>query len=485
MVAATGLGSGLDIESLVTGLVNAERTPTANRLVRRESEATALISGFGQLKGALSAVDGRIQALANADTFTSMSASSSQTAKVAVSVTADAAVGSYAVTVDALAETQSFASSTFAAADTVVGTGTLTLTFGSPTYAGTDPDTYTAFTADGDKTPVTIDITSSNNTLEGVRDAINDQNAGVTASLVKDGGSYRLLLTTDDTGVSNSLAISVSGDGDGNDGDAAGLSQLAFDATSANMSQTRAAADAQFSINGLALSAAGNTITDVLDGVTLTLNDVTDTAATVKVTQNRSAITSSIEGFIEAYNGYIGAANTLTNYDAASGRSGALQGDFSARSIISQVRAAFASEVSGLGGSYSALAEIGITTNADGTLSLDSGALTDALDTDPGSVQALFVGSDTVDGVASRLDGVLGRILDSDGLIDSRTESLSERIASIAEDRETLDSRMALLEARYRSEFNALDGLLAQITSTGEYLAQQLDNLPGYDNLKK
>lgn len=485
MVAATGLGSGLDIELLVTGLVNAERVPVSNRLIRREAEATSLISGFGQLKGALSAVDARIQALANADTFTALSASSSQSSKVGVTVTADAAVGSYGVTVEALAETQSFATSTFAAADTVIGTGSLTLTFGSPTYAGTDPDTYTAFAADGDKTPVTIDITSSNNTLEGVRDAINGADAGVTASLVKDGDSYRLLLTTDDTGLSNSLAISVSSDGDGDNTDAAGLSQLAFDATTANLSQTRAAADAEFSINGLALTAANNTVTNVLDGVTLKLNDVTESPATVTIAENRSAITSSIEGFIEAYNGYIGAANSLTNYDVTSGRSGALQGDFSARSIVSQVRAGFAAEVNGLGGSYNALSQIGITTNADGTLSLDSAALTTALDTDPASVQALFVGTDTVDGVAGRLDVVLGGILDSDGIIDSRTESLNERIAGITDQRETLDRRMSILEARYRSEFNTLDGLLAQIASTGEYLAQQLDNLPGFDNLKK
>jgi len=488
MVAVTGLGSGLDIESLVTGLVNAERAAPANRLLNREKVTTNLISAFGQLKGVLSGLQSKLAPLQNADTFTGKVASSSLSSAVSVSASSAAAVGSYSVAVSQLANTQSFASGAFAATDTVVGTGKLTLTFGSPTYAGTDPDTYTAFAADGEKTPVEIDITTENNTLEGIRDAINEQDAGVTASLVKDGEEYRLLLSTEETGVANSLAISVTNDGDTDNTDNAGLSQLAFDATTANLTQTRAAADALYSIDGLDLSSSTNTVANALDGVTLTLKATTETNAdaVLKVSENRAAITSAIEDFVDTYNEYLKTSANLTSYDPDLQLRGPLQGDFSARSIRGQLRDSLTQGFGFDTGTFDALAQVGITSTRDGELAFDSGALNDALDTDTDSVIAIFAGKE-VDGVeqeglAARLDGLLTQFIGSNGLITSRTSSLDETIDRITDEREVLNRRMDALEARYRAQFNALDSLLANITSSGDFLLQQLNNLPGSYN---
>lgn len=488
MVAATGLGSGIDIEGLVSGLVNAERIPAEQRLLQRESKVTTLLSAFGTAKGSLSDLKASLASLNDLATYSKITATSSASSKVAVSATASAQASSYQVGVTNLAESQSFASTAYASTDTF-GTGTLTLTFGTPSYAGTDPDTYTGFVADATKTAVNVDITSSNNTLEGLRDAINDADAGVSASLLKDGDNFRLLLTTDDTGVANSLQITSSSVASGA-GDAATLDAFVFDTATAGLEQTRAAEDAAFSVNGLTgLTSASNTVTDAIDGVTLTLKDTTDTDAAITISANRGAITSAVDTFIEGYNSYIDLFNQLTDYNQEANTRGALQGDFSARSIVSNVRSAVANTVPGLNGAYRSLIDIGITTDAEGKLSLDSTVLNSALDADPDAVTGLFVDTTyngtAVTGVAARLDTLLEDYLDSDGILDARTDSLNDRLSRISDDREVIARRFELLETRYRAQFNAMDSLLSNISATGDFLAQQLKNLPGaYDGSK-
>lgn len=491
MVAVSGLGSGLDIDALVNGLVNAERISQDTRLVNKEKTTTNLISAFGQLKGVLSGLQGKLAPLKDPDLFAGRTGSSTKSSAVGISVDKTANVGSYSMTVESLATTQSFASGSYADATTVVGEGTLTLSFGSPTYAGTTPDTYTAFTADPEFTPVEIDISAANgnNTLEGVRDAINEADAGVKASLVKDGVGYRLLLTTEETGVENSLSISVTNDLDANNTDNAGLSALAFDATTSNLELTRAATDAEYTIDGLSLTSASNSITNALDGVTLTLKEVTADPATLTVQENRSAITSAIESFVETYNEYLKTSDNLTSYDPEARLRGPLQGDFSARSIKSQMRNALTNPAPYETGTYEALSQIGITTNQNGQLEFDSSALNEALDTDPDSVVNIFADTE-VDGIereglATRLDNLLTQFVGSDSLLSNRLDSLDVTIDRITDDRDALNARMEVIEARYRSQFNALDGLLAQITSSGDFLLSQLENLPGYSSGSK
>lgn len=485
MVAVTGIGSGIDIDGLVRGLVNAERAPAESRLARREADVTNLISGFGALKGALSELQSGLSGVKNQDIYGQFKASSTNTTAVSASASETASSGSYDVEVSRLAETQSFASGTFASKDTVVGSGTLTLSFGDPTYAtdpSLDPDTtYSAFTADPDGTPVEILIDSSNNTLEGVKNAINEANAGVSASIIRDGEQYRLLLTTEETGRSNSLAVSVA-----EDAGTPGLSALAYDATTANLTQTRAAEDAAFSINGFAVTSASNTVADAVDGVTFTLKELTTSAATVSVSENRAGVISAVEKFIEGYNGFSDTLTQLTAFDQEANTRGPLQGDFTARSVERQIRAELNQQTSGITSSFNTLAAIGITTDTNGKLSLDKDALNSALDTDPDAVKALFADADyqgnPVNGVASRLDTVVEDLLASDGLIQSREDGLDSRTERITEAREALNFRLEQLEERYRAQFNAMDALVANITSTGEFLQQQLQNLPGYSD---
>ena len=671
MVAATGIGSGLDIEALVTQLVAAERSPIESRLTGKEVTLTAELSAFGSYKGALSLFQSSLTQLNNLSTFSQRLASSSNEDVVDISAGSNAATANYDLSVTQLAKSHSLASGSYSSSSDVVGTGTVTIRFGSTDYTSPDPgpESYNSFTVNPEKGIATIAIDSSNNTLEGLRDAINDADIGVSAAIVNDGSGYRLLLNSGSTGEENSIEISVDDSGDGNDLDNTGLSALAFNSGATNLSQTVVAQDAIFSINGLSISSSENTASNVIDGVDLTLKDVTGTApVSLNITEDQATVKEAITDFVSAYNSFIETVNNLTSYDAETGQAGALQGDFSARSITNQLRQVLSNAVEGFGQTtFSSLSQIGITTQSDGTLNVDSGDLDTVLannfdeivgmfasvgfpsddnisfvsasdetaiashainisqiatrgqfigaassfplnidddndaftinvdgvtsgsitltqgsyasgadlaaelqaringdsalagaganvtvtfntdhfeitsdrygsaskvevltvDTNTtaglglsiaagtngvdvagtiGGVAALgsgqfltgAVGSaaeglklsiqggvigdrgtvDFSEGISSQLDGLIANFLKADGALDSRTDGIQDRIEDIEDQREKLDFRMDLLEARYRSQFNALDGLLAQLKTTSDFLTQQLASLP-------
>ncbi|MEM1404372.1 MAG: flagellar filament capping protein FliD [Pseudomonadota bacterium] len=675
MVAATGIGSGLDIEGLVTQLVNAERVPPETRLTNREAELTSELSAFGTLQGALSNFQSSVRNLTNASTFDQRSGSSSNSDAVTATVESNAAVGTFNVNVDQLAAAQSLASESFSSASEEVGEGTLTFRFGTVTATPetSTPQTFDNFELNADRSTATVTIDSSNNTLEGVRNAINEADIGVSAAIVNDGTGFRLLLSSEESGAANALELRVDDTGDGIDSDASGLSRLAFNEDANNLSQTVAATDANFTVNGLSLTSASNTVEEVIDGISLTLRETTDAPVQITATQNEGAVRSAIESFVSSYNNVVNVTNNLTSYDAETNVAGPLQGDFSARSIVTQIRNAISEGANGFGGPFSSLSELGITTQADGTLSIDDADLNAALRDNFESIRGVFaefgattdagvqfnggstatqVGSYevvvtqlatrgilqgssiteptvpspltidgdndsleiTVDGVASGtisltqgtydsgdalaaelqsringdsnltsagvsvsvsfsgdnrleitssrygsasnveitsvgttsaatlglavgqgvdgvdvagtiggvaatgsgqslrasddsdaaginltitggnlgsrgniefstgvavgLNGLLENFLSSDGLINLRTTGIQESVDRIGDDREALELRLDALEARYRAQFNALDSLLANLQSTGDFLLTQLESIP-------
>ncbi|MBT6037674.1 MAG: flagellar filament capping protein FliD, partial [Halieaceae bacterium] len=368
-LTATGVGSGLDIESLVTKLMEAERIPKEQRVLAREAELTSDISGLARLKGALSELQTSLATAIAPATYQQRNATSNQSSKVDVSASSLASVGNYAVAVQNLASSQSLAiRDTFATVNETVGTGTLTFTFGTTGYtthaSDSTQDTYDSFVAKAGVSSETVTIDSSSNTLSGVRDAINNADIGVTAAIVKTGSAYRLLVSSDTSGLANGIQITVSDSGDSNNTDGNGLSRLAFNASAgtANVYQTISAADAAFTVNGLALSSASNTVANVIDGLTLTLKDVTTTTATLSVTDNTSGIKTAVNTFVAGYNSLVTTLDDLTGYDFATKTGGPLQGDFSVLSIASQLRTTLGAAANGFVGSYSRLAELGITT---------------------------------------------------------------------------------------------------------------------------
>ena len=473
MVAVTGTGSGLDIDGLVASLVAAERVPAESRLNAREASITSLSTSFTSAKSAVSDFESAANKLALATTFSQFTTSSSDTTKATISATSAASLGSYQLGVTNLASAQTLASGTFTATSDTLGTGTLTIALGTPSYTGS---TYSSFSQ---TSSVDITIDSSNNTLAGVRDAINNAGAGVNASILKNGDDYQLLLVSEETGLSKSMSITVS-DSEGGDADDSGLSRLAFNSSGSQLTQYAAGANANFSINGLAVSSASNTVTDVIDGVTLNLLSATSSAITIDVKTDTDTIVADVQAFVDKYNAYASLFKDLTKYDATTGTAGALQGDSTARSVMSQIRSELGQSVTGLSGSYTSLADVGISIDKSGVMTFTQSTFKTAFAAAPTEVTGVFasttVSGTAVEGVAEKLETLMeGFLVSTTGIFDSRISSLSTQLTAITDDRTDLARRMQSLEDRYFAQLNAMDSLLAEIETTGNFLTQQFE----------
>jgi len=382
-IPLTGAGSGLDVNGLVTQLMSVERQPLA-KLDKKEAAVQVKISAYGSFKGAASSLRASLAGLQKAGSYTAMSASVADSAVASASATAGADVGSHTLEVTSLAAAHRLKSGTFQSITDTVGTGTLSIQYGS-FAAGT-------FTQNGSAPTHNITIDSTNNTLAGVRDAINKANVGVNASIVNDGSGFRLVVASKNTGTTNSLKISAT-DADGNNLDATGLSKLSYDpaAVGAGMTEVSAAKDAEFLVDGIAIKKQSNTVTDALSGVTLNLTKTNaGTPTTFTIGKDSSAIKTAIEGFVKAYNELDTTVDKLTGYNAATKTAGDLSGDAAIRAASGRIRDALSTVVSTTPGGYNALAQIGITLTRDGQLSVDSTKLQGALDKDPSAVQGLF-----------------------------------------------------------------------------------------------
>ncbi|WP_018952850.1 flagellar filament capping protein FliD [Thioalkalivibrio sulfidiphilus] len=447
-IGSLGIGSGLDLSALVRQLVTAERQPAENRLLRREANLQAQLSAFGTVKSGLSGLSSALDALKTLQVGRTVSSSDSTRLTATVSQSAD--LGSYSIQVNALARAQSLASEfRFDSADAEVGTGTLTLQVG-----------------DGSSVDIVID--EDNNSLRGVRDAINQSGAGVQASIVNDGTGARLVLTSSSTGASNTISVTVS-DEDGDDADLAGLSRLA----SNNLEQVVAAADAEVIINGLTVTSASNTLDNAVEGLTLNLRGTTQEGVplTVTVGENRASVRNAVNAFIEAYNGVVDQVRELTKYDPETQRGAVLVGDGTLRSIRSRLSEGLL-QAGGLEGSeLTNLVNLGIRSDRNGKLSLDSSALDAAMNRDMEGVVALL--NDVSGGLKERVEG----FSQTGGLLDNRSEGLRTRIRDIDRQREVLELRMEKFEARLVRQFSAMDAMVGQLQNTSRYLDQQLGAL--------
>ncbi|MDH5517314.1 MAG: flagellar filament capping protein FliD [Gammaproteobacteria bacterium] len=389
-LSASGIGSGLDINSLLQQIIQAERAPTENRLNSQEAKTLSEISAFGSLTSAVSSFKSSLTSLKTASGFSVNKVSIGDTSLLSASATSIATSGSYSVEVESLAQTHSLSSIAFEALDTVVGTGTLTFDFGTTDYTeGTD--TYTSFTTNPDKSSKSIEITNANNTVEGLRDAINDADIGVTATVVDDGTGYKLLLSSDDSGLANSLNITVDeGLTAAENIDTTGLSQLAFNIDATNAEQTQAASDATVKVNGLKITRETNEISGAIHGVTLNLKSADIGKPTqVTIKQDNSNAESNVKNFIGKYNELVNTVAGLTQFGGGDGPSGLLLGDTTTRNVIRQIRRELGSVIDN-NSNYNTLSSIGITTQRDGTLALDSSKFNAALNTDFEAVSQMF-----------------------------------------------------------------------------------------------
>ncbi|MBE0511261.1 MAG: flagellar filament capping protein FliD [Gammaproteobacteria bacterium] len=375
-ITSPGIGSGLDVRGLVNGLVAAEGQPASNRLNRQELRLQSTLSALGSVKAALSSFQSAVAGLTNLNTFQKRTASSSHTELFTATAVGKPVAGRYEVEVKQLAQAHKLASAGFDGVDAVVGSGQLSFQFGDPS-----------------KPTRSVTIDANNNTLAGVRDAINAADIGVSASIINGDDGYQLVFSASGTGEANSLRIHVIDD-DGDNLDNSGLSRLAFNEDAEQLIETSAARNAVVMIDGIQVTRSTNTITDAIAGVTLNLRKAEEgTKATLTLGLDKNSGAAAIEAFVNAYNEMVKSFNQMTAYNPETREAGVLNGDAAIRGIMGQLRAVMGNAIPGLEGGLRALADLGVRTERDGTLSLNKTTLSEAMDRDFDAVGRLFAAS--------------------------------------------------------------------------------------------
>ncbi|MDH4290130.1 MAG: flagellar filament capping protein FliD [Aquincola sp.] len=477
-ISAAGIGSGLDINSIVTQLVAIEREPIS-RLKTAATKIESQISAFGRLKSALAKLRDASAAFTTPAPWTNRLAASADPTTFDARITGTGVIASHALRPTALAATQANASTAFAAADSVVGTGTLTIDIG--TWTGT-----TSFAPKAGSTAVTITLGAGDDTLERIRDKINEANAGVAAEVVFDGTNYRLTVTSRESGATNGFRITAV-DSDGSNTNGSGLSQLTYNPPGGTSRLTRnvTAADATATLDGLAIRSTSNTFDRALQGVSFTIKKTSTTALGLDIAFDRDSLKKGVEDFVAAYNELNSLARSLTQVVPGNAASnGPLQGDRGAANLQSRLRSLLAE--SGAGGTLARLADAGVTAGVDGTLSIDSTKLEAAVG-QPDELRKLFDADAATPGSAGlmrRLRDMVDDTLGVDGTITSRTDGLQERLQRNQRDQDRLEARIALVEKRLRAQYGALDTRMASLNSLSSYVTQQMQALNNFYNTR-
>ncbi|WP_426190445.1 flagellar filament capping protein FliD [Massilia sp. DWR3-1-1] len=466
-ISSSGVGSGLPVESLVSQLMAVERMPI-NAIDKKQAVLTEKLTAFGTMKSALATLQTAARALATPALIAPIKTTVADPTVLSATATGGTATGNYAIEVQSLAQQQKLKTSvSYGATTDVVGTGTITFDFSSYTaVAGSDPAEFSFDTANvHGATTITID--EDHKTLAGVRDAINAANAGVTASIINNGEGNFLSFASTSTGAKNAMRIVAD----------PALAAFAYDGSaSSEMTQSVSAKDAVIFVDNVKITKASNTITDAIDGVTLTLTKPTASGVTttLSLARDTSTVKTNIEAFVKAYNDASKSMVDLTAYDTTTGKGAVLNGDGTVRTIQTQLRALMGSAIPGAAAGGATLPDIGITTQRDGTISIDSTKLDKALADPTKNFTSLFATNDGNRGFGAQMDVTLGRILSPVGTLPSHTNSFNSSIKDLEKQRTTLTARLADVEKRYRAQFSALDSAMASMTTTSTYLTQQL-----------
>lgn len=580
MAGILGIGSGIDIDSIVTALVNAEKAPKTQQLDRLEKATTSRFSALGTLKGSLSSLQTAIQGLNKASIFEARTASTTNSGVLTAKATSSAVAGKYSIQVEQLASSSKVGLQSVSSGSATFNSGKLTISSGS--------------------TSIEVDVADGKNTLTAIRDSINEsgKGVGISATIVTDASGSRLVLSSTKAGEGNDLKVAVTEDGvttgsvalttqafqpssslqlpsfssgstttfkggdiqitsgdvnlnvtipdgftledvrdminiNGNPqgisavietdtsgarlvlsssngtelsasvtstGGTVGSNELtalnpaagvtstitAPNSTSGAAGIISKAQSAVLYVDGLKVISDSNSVTSAIDGVTLNLASVqsaSDISAgkTVDVTVgvDKATVKSNLQKFVEGYNSLMTTAGQLTAVvQVGEGKNpvtGALVGDATVRGLVSGLRGELV-KLAGDSG-FRALAELGITTQKDGTLKIDDATLTSALDNNFDKVSEFLAGDS---GLMGRLETKVSAYLKSDGVFDQRTKALQSTLSNIDDQRAALDLRIEKVQERLVAQYSAMDQLVASLQKTSESLANQLASLPGF-----
>ncbi|MBN3810752.1 flagellar filament capping protein FliD [Paraburkholderia sp. Ac-20347] len=472
--------SSMDTNSLVTALVNAKTAGQAATIAATQTQDNTLISAYGTLSAALSALQAAVEPLSDGATLGTFSSTLSGTG-VTASATTGAVAGSYSLNVSQVAATQVLTSAGYTATTSLAsGPATMTLTVNGKSS--------------------TISLNSSNSTVAGIASAINSasDNPGVIATVVTGSDGAHLVLQSSSTGASNGISIKVSDTNTDSSGNADALNNLAVTTTAggtissasdltatdssgktynpsqstisgSGWTQTQAAQNAYFTLGGVGVSSDTNAVTSALTGVTVNLTSAAvGTTQTLTIAQDTSAESAAIDNFVTLYNTLVTTVNSLTAYSSTSTSQGVLLGDSTVNMIQNQLAKIVGSGV-GSGTAKSTLAAIGITLQADGTLSVDDTTLSNALQNNQSVVASLF---NPTTGIAAQLDDSITNYTSSGGIIQNRTDAINADLTSLTNQQTQLTSWQAQLTSMYTEKFSALDTLMATMNNNSQYLTQ-------------
>jgi flagellar hook-associated protein 2 len=444
-ISSPGIGSGLDVKTLISQLMQIEQQPLA-ALQTKQSGISSKISAYGSLSSALATLKTASTALNTPATIAGFKATLSDTTFGTSSATTSASAGTYSIAVTQLAKAHTIASTAVAAETTVIGEGSLTITSGSNSFG------------------VTID--SSNNTLAGIRNAINNSasNTSVNASIVNDVNGARLVLAAKSTGSTNAISVGVV------ETAPAGLMSLSYNGVTNNMTQGNAAQNAELTINGVPISSSSNTVSTAITGVSLILSK-DSSSTTLTVAHDSAAVIKAATDFASAYSTLATTIKNLTAYNTTTKTGSILTGDGTTSLIQSRIRTALSTTPASLTGIYSTLSEVGISIKADGSMSADSTKLQSAIDNHFSDLQS------TLGAYGDSVGDMITAMTNSDGTVTARVSSLNNSSHSIDDQKLRLEMRLTTLEANYRRQYSALDAMLGSMSVTSNYLTQQLARL--------
>jgi flagellar hook-associated protein 2 len=450
VISSTGIGSGLDINSIVTSLTTAAGLAQNTQLSDRKTTLTAQVSAYGTFSSALATLQATLTNLEDPTTLAGRTATVGDDTIATATATSSAIPAVYSLTVQNLATAASLSSKPVLNSSTVIGTGTLSIAVGSKSAS--------------------ITIGSTGNTLAGIASAINNSpnNPGVSASVLSTTDGARLILTGQATGAANAITVTQSG-GDG------GLAALTYDPANSvtNLTQTQAATDANFTVNGFPASDSSNQVPSVISGVTLNLLKPTaaDTPTTLTIGNDTTGAQTSIGTFVTALNGLISSIQSLTSYDPSTQTAGPLLGNATLQSFQNQLQNIL-DQVSGNASSGTSLASIGIAASPDGTFATNSTTLSNALTANLASIGSFFGGTK---GIATQLNSLINVYSQSGGLLDSINQGLQSSLASVASQQTALNARLKTYAATLTSEYNAMDTAVALLKQTQTYLTAEFN----------
>lgn len=476
MAGIPGIGSGLDIKNIVKAMVDAEVAPKASQLNRLEKTTEAKFSALGQLQSALGNFQTAMKDLNKMALFDNRTATSSNTALLSATAEKTALSGKYSVAVERLASSSKV---TTAALD--------------KDFKATEAGSLTVKLGGDDESPVSVNIAEGASLIE-IRDALNEQlkDKGITANIINNPstGQSQLVLSGKETGSGKDIIVTGAGGNlDKLDVDGSVMAKAAVSQTDsspfipATAGALELAGNAVFTVDGLKLESASNTVENVIPDVSFTLKGKTeeDKPLTVTVGQDTKGVKDQLKKFVDSYNEFMKVSNKLTAVtkvgDDKAPVVGGLVGDSTVRNLVNGMRNEL-SNVSG-NGDIRVLADLGITTQKDGTLKIDDKKLDAVLETNFDSVGQFFAGDN---GLMSRMDNRIGGYTGKDGIIGSRQQSLDATRSDITKQKEKLTARADQIEARLLKQFNAMDALVGQLNTTSQQLLQSLGSLPGMNS---